>query len=578
MLKTQRPGGPLPVRLALLVMLATGCSSAWAASKIRIVGIDGAVADNLRLYLPPLEDLSLQDAERLQERLRRPVSRALQAFGYYRAEVDYRAGEDGLTLHIVPGPVVEWSQADIRITQGAGVTDPALTGFIDRHPFRPAAPINHATYDNFKRELLSLAQRRGYLDAAFTRHELRIDMGRSRAQVTLLLSTGQPYRIGAVDYTGSDLSAALLQRLAPLAPGDSYDANKVGEVYNLLLNSGYFSAVDIDTEPQPPDRVKLTVSLEDAPSHRYTAGVGFGTDTGPRLQLGWQRPRVNHRGDSLQTQVEASAISQELSAQYRIPWDHPLERYLIWQNGYQGKRVEDTETDIITTGLAYHNRGEGGWQYSYHVDLEREIFQQGSEPEKTVTYVVPSSNWSRTVLRGAARNPDWGYKFWLSLEASSTALGSDTDFVRLAGGLRYLNGWSETNQVIARLEAGAIASGDFLDVPASRRFFTGGDQTVRGFDFESLSPLDSEGELTGGQYLNVASLEYRRQWRPAWQWALFADSGRAYNDSAEAFHSSAGMGLRWQSPIGTVAFDIAKPVDSDLSDSVRLHIYMGLPL
>ncbi|TQV78790.1 outer membrane protein assembly factor [Exilibacterium tricleocarpae] len=565
-------------RRFVLLTLALWHGSLWPAAGIDITGVEGPVADNLRLHLSRLEPLPAADPELLQQRLQGPVTQALQAFGYYQAEVDYRTDGEAVTVAITPGPAVTWGEADIRVVDGDQTLDPVFARMAVQHPFEAGTQINHATYENFKREFLSLAQRRGYLDAELTQHQLRIDLTRNRADVALVLAIGTAYRIGEIDYSGSNLSPQLLQQLTQLTPGESYDVNKIGEVYNRLLNSGYFAAVDIDTAPRPPDRVQLQITLVDAPSHRYTTGAGFGTDTGPRLQLSWQRPRINRRGDSFQTRLEASAISTEVSTQYRIPWHHPLERYLTWKNGFQEKDVEDTETEIITTGLSYHNLAEDGWQYSYHVDLEQETFQQGSEPEKTVTFVVPSSSWSRTVISGQARAPDWGYRLWFGLQASSTALGSDTDFARLSGGLRYLNTWAEKNQVIARAELGAIVSGDFLDVPASRRFFTGGDQTVRGFDFETLSPRDAEGELTGGQYLNAASLEYRRQWRPSWQWAVFTDSGRAYNDNAEPFHTSAGIGLRWQSPIGVVAFDIAKPVDSDRSDSVRLHIYMGLPL
>ncbi len=569
----------IPARWFVFWLLAVWHPGAHPAQNIEITGVNKAVEENLRLHLSRLETLPLEDKERLQKRLQRPVTQALQALGYYNATVEYQRDEGELTLRITPGEVVTWGDVEIRIVDGGDLTDSEFAEFISRHPFAPGTPINHGVYENFKREFLSLAQRNGYIDATLIQHRLRIDLSRLRADVSLLLSSGERYRIAAIDYTGSDLSPQLLQKMVKLSPGDNYTVDKIGQAYNLLLNSGYFSSVDIDTQPQPPNQVKLDIALKDAPSYRYSTGAGFGTDTGPRLSFSWQRPRVNRRGDSVEVNLEASGISKELSLQYRIPWHNPLERYLSWQSGYQQKKHEDTKTDILTTGLAYHNLESEKWQYSYHLNLEQEKFRQGLEPEQTVTYLVPSSNWTRTQANGEASEPHyWGYKLWFGVQASSTAIGSDTDFVRFSGGLRYLNQWSEKNQFIARMEGGAIFSGDFLQVPSSRRFFTGGDQTVRGFDFETLSPQDSAGELIGGQYLNVASLEYRRLWLPSWQWALFTDSGRAYSHGDEPFHSSVGIGLRWLSPIGVVALDIAQPLARDRGDSPRLHIYMGLPL
>lgn len=561
-----------------LLFLLLCCSPAWPADNVKIEGIDSAVAENVRLHLPALDERALSDREWLRKRLLPPASRALQALGYYKANIEIHYDQDTPILQIEPGAPVTWGDARIGIEAGQHDPDPALEAFARNHPFTPDKAINHGAYNDFKRELLALAQRLGYLDASMTRHLLLIDLRRERADVELELSTGAAFSIGAIHFSGSDLEPRLLQRLSGINVGERYDANRIGELHNRLFNSGYFAAVTVDRQPQRENKVALNVQLQDAAPHRYSAGVGYGTDTGPRVKLGWQRPRVNSRGDSVRTQLELSEIGQELTLQYRIPWRHPLERYLSWQNGWQRKDVEDTETKILSTGIAYHRVVSDGWQYSFQVDLERETYTQGAQPQETVTYVLPGTSWSRSLIGGEGRDPEWGLKFWFGLQASNETLGSDTDFLRLTVGGRLLKRLGENNQVIARASGGAIYSGEFFDVPASRRFFTGGDQTVRGFDFESLSPLDSQGELTGGQYLNTASLEFRRRWRPHWQWALFADTGRAYNDSSESFHTGAGVGLRWLSPLGTVAIDLAKPVDSDRSDSVRLHLYMGLPL
>ena len=100
---------------------------------------------------------------------------------------------------------------------------------------------------------------------------------------------------------------------------------------------------------------------------------------------------------------------------------------------------------------------------------------------------------------------------------------------------------------------------------------------MRGYSYESLSPKDRNGELTGGRYLNVASLEYSYKLRPSWRAAVFADSGRSYNDSSEAWNSSLGFGVRWLSPVGQIRVDIAVPVAND-ENGFRLHIFMGPPL
>lgn len=586
---------------------------------IAVHGVTKSVAENLRLHISGINPMHLNDQALIRQRLQKPVSAALQAYGFYHATVNFRFRDQSallsdkaaqqqssqrqhsqqpsaqqhsvqqhpaqqqakiskqkhdLVIDILPGQPVVWSQPEITLN----TSDPVISEFLTRHPFNTGEPLNHQVYEDFKQKLLSLASRRGYLDATYSRHQLQINLKQNRATAVLDLPLGNRYRLQKITFNGSGLAQNRLALLARVNTGSYYSTDQLGDIYNRLLNSGYFASVDIDTEKNPPDSVHLHVTLKDAPSHRYTLGAGFGTDTGPRLQASWQRPRVNRRGDSVQTQLKASGVSNELSSQYKMPWGHSPDHFVTWKSGWKEKDVEDTNSEILSTGLAYHNIAESGWQYHYQINLEKENFQQGSEQEQSVTYVIPSASWSHTKFKGDRRNPDSGYKIWFGVEAGSTELGSDTDFVKLTAGLRYLGQWADKNQISVRLEGGAIYSGDFQDVPASRRFFTGGDQTVRGFDFESLSPVDAQGELIGGEKLNIASLEYRRQWSPGWQWAVFTDSGRAYDNSADAFQTSAGFGIRWRSPIGVVAFDLAKPVDSEVSDSIRLHVYMGLAL
>jgi translocation and assembly module TamA len=131
---------------------------------------------------------------------------------------------------------------------------------------------------------------------------------------------------------------------------------------------------------------------------------------------------------------------------------------------------------------------------------------------------------------------------------------------------------------LLRGELGAINTDDILQVPVSRRFFAGGDNSIRGYNYDSVSSADSDGILTGGAYLNTFSLELSYLWLQNWRVATFADTGRAYNDSAETFSTGVGAGIRWLSPIGQIRFDLAVPLSDEVDHNYMVHISMGPPL
>ena len=158
-------------------------------------------------------------------------------------------------------------------------------------------------------------------------------------------------------------------------------------------------------------------------------------------------------------------------------------------------------------------------------------------------------------------------------------MGSPADFLRWRGGLGFLHPLGEDRfRLLARLELGAIWTDAFNEIPATLRFYAGGDRSIRGYDYQTLSPRDANGKLLGGRYLAVGSVELSREIRPNWRVAVFVDGGGAFTERNDDLYQSAGIGLRWLSPIGQLRFDLAMPVGDRENSGLKLHISMGPPL
>lgn len=157
---------------------------------------------------------------------------------------------------------------------------------------------------------------------------------------------------------------------------------------------------------------------------------------------------------------------------------------------------------------------------------------------------------------------------------SDPTWGSDTRFVKVWGRTKWLRTYASKHRLIFRAEQGALLWGNLSEIPASQRFFTGGDQTVRGFGYESISPLDSSGQLSGALNVSVGSLEYNYQVAPKWRIATFVDTGTATNDYTDQWKIGAGIGGRWLTPVGQLRFDLAFGV-SEEQVPYRLHFALG---
>jgi translocation and assembly module TamA len=174
--------------------------------------------------------------------------------------------------------------------------------------------------------------------------------------------------------------------------------------------------------------------------------------------------------------------------------------------------------------------------------------------------------------------PDRGDRLFALAETAHPDLFSDIRLSRILLQAKRLDSWGP-HQLLGRIEAGALDTEDFDRTPPSLRFFAGGDQSVRGFAYQSLAPRNDDNELVGGRYLLTASLEYSYRFAPRWRAATFFDIGNASADRrfSDGFAQGAGVGLRWLSPLAPIRLDFAWGV-SESDPPFRVHFSMGIDL
>jgi len=552
------------------------CSGiAHAQITIEIDGADKALAENIRNHIGEVSEVEQQRPRLLRKKLDNSVRDATQALGFYEATYTYSLDGDLLTLHVTPGEPVLWDapQFDIR---GEAAQLKELRKLLENNPFQHRQPVNHGTYDNFKRQLLEIAQENGFLDAHYLQSKLIVDIEHHRAAVILQVEGGDRYRFGEITYDGSSLAPDVLRNLSPIESNSFYNKRTLAKLQRNLQQSRYFREIDVRTDKRADHYLTIAVHLSDAPRHQFSIGAGYGTDTGPRAKFRWERPRVNDRGHKLATNLEVSQSQQTLNFEYHIPLAKPLDQSINFTTSWEHKAIQDTSSTLGSFGTFYSDRYAQTWTANYGATLYDENYRQGSEPRKHTTYLAPETNFTQLVLPEVV-DPLSGRKVWFDILGSAPSLGAPTNFLRVDTGYKQIFNPFGQQLLIGRIEFGAIATDRIDLIPASQRFFTGGDQTVRGYDYESLATTDANGELIGGRYLNVASAEYSFKVADRWRAAVFTDTGRAFNNSDENWHKSVGVGARWLSPVGQIRVDLAFPINDSVK-GWRLHIFIGPPL
>ena len=577
-----RPGRR--ARIALLPLLLLWSAAVYAASAIEvdIEGLDDAMRDNVLLFLSIQQQKNLPDLSENRVRLLHALApseirSALQPFGYYRPHIDntlvYQHNHWIATYRIDLGEPVRIVDLDVHI-DGEASTDPEFRLLLADLPIKQGDILDHARYEEAKRALQNLGAQRGYFDAELQHSEVRVDLERNSASVSLHYASGARYHFGAVSFPQTDaLDLSLLQRYVPFKPGDPYDSDKILKLQSALSDSEYFQQVDVEPRRDRaenlavPVNIKLTLRDRD----KYTLGVGYGTDTGARAKAAWERRIVNSGGRRFSTELNVSHINTSITSRYRIPIKNPLTDQIVITGGWTDDHPETSDSQTRLLGIS-HNQARGDWREAYSLNYRHERFATGVDSGKS-TLFIPEINWQR--IRADNRiNTTRGSRIQIDFRGAAVSLGSDVSFFQTRVNTKFILPVSTAGRLLTRLDGGHTSVKDFENLPATLRFYAGGDQSVRGYAYNSLGPLDSLGKVAGGKYLLVGSIEYEHRLSEKWSAATFYDVGNAYNTSSENFKRGAGVGLRWRSPIGPVRLDVAWPLS--LEDRPwRFHLVVG---
>jgi translocation and assembly module TamA len=573
-----------PKLFVLAVLLASPLSFA-AKVRLQLEGLDGDLEKNVRVRLSAIGTDEVAADGRFRARVSEAIQQGLRPLGYYQPTIDFDfiqtppPGRPVLVAKVTPGTPIKIAGTQVVIS-GQARDDSEFAALKKAQVPAIGTRLNHGTYDGFKSSLTGMALRRGYFDADMRKSQLGIIEDQHQAFWDIDFDSGQRYRFGAVNFKGAQIRDDYLQNLVPFHQGDYYSSAQLAELNRRLAATGWFNSVVVSPDfAQKNVKTDKTLPLNAlvTPRNRNTLelGGGYATDVGPRVKANWKKPWINDRGQSLESSVSLSAPEQTLDLSYKIPLlKDPLEQYYLVQGGFKREDLNDTKSDSSTANVARYWDLSSGWQRSINLRWSLDHFTQATVTNTTML-IYPGVTISRTRSRGGLM-PTWGDTQRYSLDVSDTSWGSDIDFAVVQAQNVWIRTLGQKHRFVVRGNLGWIETNDFDKVPPSLRFFAGGDRSIRGYKYKSISPKDSDGKLTGASKLATGSLEYQYNVTGKWWGAVFVDSGEAVDDIAKSnVKTGAGVGVRWASPIGPVKFDIAAPVADQSEHGLQFYIGLG---
>ncbi|MEO7150593.1 MAG: BamA/TamA family outer membrane protein [Burkholderiaceae bacterium] len=515
------------------------------------------------------------------------VRELLATEGYFDPEVEVARVPDSTppTVRIVvrPGAPTRVDTLDLQARgplvdaarQGDRSAGAALRGLQADWPLPTGALFRNDAWVSAKRASIAGLRAQGYVDSRWASTQAQVDASTQRAALTLLAESGSLYLTGPLQIEGLNVhDAQTVRNLAAFPVGSVATEERLLDYQERLQKSGLFerATVQLDPDAKDPAAAPVQVRLAEAPLQDATVGLGFKTDEGLHGTLEHQHRRAFGLAATSRNKLELSAVRQAWEGELSTHTLPGLYRNLV--GGAAERLVSDD--DVVTSARLRLGRAQST------KDMERLYFVQAERSQRRTDTTRETSDALSAHYHGIWRSVDDNllptrghvYSGQVGAGVARSNVGESGPFARAYAQVRGywpIGAWYGQG----RLELGQVFARDGVIVPESMRFRAGGDNSVRGYAYRSLTPIVN-GVEASGRVLFTASAEIARpilQRLPQLWGAAFIDVGRAadrWGDLRPAV--GVGVGLRYRSPVGPLNVDIAYGQEVH---KLRLHLTLG---
>ena len=437
---------------------------------------------------------------------------------------------------------------------------------LEKARIRPGEPLRRLEIHNAALAILTLYSNTGYLEADVT-PDVRLDEERHLALVDFLIHENDRFHVGRIRLEGLDKTRPeIVTRELSFRPGDIVRYSHLMQSQRNLYLTGLFESVFV--RPQSPatgdSAVKdILIELREKMAWELNAGVGYGSIEKARLTLGLSNMNLAGTARKIGLTSRISFVNRRAEISFTEPWTLGYR----WRTDINllTEYAEEPGFDLTRTGgrieigRSFTHRSSASLTYRHEqVNLRR--IKVRPVPEKYRTNLRTLSLSLIYDTRDNLFNSTTGwYLEWTNEMAGAFLQGTDT-FVRSIGRTKSFHRLTSSTLLAHSLEMGWMdVFGTSREIPLNERFFTGGPNSLRGFEYQLVGPLDENDYPLGGKFKTTFSLEFRQglyRWIGA---VLFADMGNVWREPDDArfddIRFSPGFGLRVNTPLGIVRCD-----------------------
>ena len=550
----------------------------------------------LPLSYDALDRRAKDDVQRLRD--------VMMAHAYYGADIRYKitkhplpdAGDKhrsekdsydyDVVLTIKTGPV--FKMQDYRIAwenkSGSKVAAPKgikFEGILQGAVGKDATP---AVVLDAERRVFDKLKANGYPLPGVAARDVTIDHATRKARAVLRVIPGRAARFADVRTAGHEtVDQDFVDRRITFAEGENFNIEKVVTTRQKMLKTGLFSSVDVSlAAKEGSDKVPVTINFTERKPRTIGAGLAYSTSQSVTGKVFWEHRNLYGGGEKLRLEADAGVTRYGAGIRYTKPdFTGTIDRSLQSGLGFKRENLDSYDKTSYAAFTRLDQTFNDTWSGRLGLTAEYTVIDENGQPEDDfwllsvpATLAYDTSNDTLDPTKGARVAFD--VTPYLSLQEAGESFT-----VTEVTASHYLP-LSEGNKIVFanRVKLGAIFGQGTTDIPADKRFYSGGGGSVRGYGYQLVSPLDANDDPTGGRYQIELGTEMRFRVTETLGFVTFLEGGRVTEDVSatgnEEFLFAAGVGARYYTAVGPLRVDVGVPINGrDKDDIFQLYLSLG---
>jgi translocation and assembly module TamA len=499
------------------------------------------------------------------------------------APLDAPAVVQRVVISVDPGQIFKFSRAEIApiVPNSKVIEEYATNKVAGTGTIRSAALAGVDDWRNY-----------GHAKADLGGQEITADHDTRRVDSLITLNPGPAVSFGKMNVRGNQrLNERRLRKMAGFPEGERFDPEELDTVRTRLRRSGVFSAITLQENDNlnADDSMDVDLTVIEQKTRRIGAGFEISSTDGAQVSAYWMHRNLFGGGERLRIDGEVKDVGSSTSGRddsFTIRLDRPAtitpDTTAFIELETERNREEDYDEDAASIGVGLNHIFSE--ELTVNTELEYQysrVFDDGEETDFKVLALPTDVVWDK---REEPNNAKRG--FYLSGEIEPFVGFDDTGSgAKVLGEGRIFKSFGTDDKftLAGRARLGSIFGSEIEETPRNYLFFSGGGGTVRGHPYESLGVDVIEGSdgtiTTGGMSVANATAEIRFQVREKIGLVAFADYGEVWTEDGfggdSGSQSGAGIGVRYDTPVGPLRFDVAGPVSGDTADGAQFYLGLG---